>query len=557
MPWEVNASQGFFMRRPVQWKFAAKAAHGPHASRDETSPTRFCGNMFGVRGMEKLSGKELTGSVLPPAAGAEGRAAKKFAELEAGRVLVAQAARKAEESREKLEEERLEKKEKEREYRDTPQLSRQSRWFGVEGRQMEEDFRWTLEMEQELWEAFQSWQPLPGGSISGDLLQISRLYLALLEAILTHTTGEEQDIETARLDEVLMEKLNLLMEVRLKNLTEMLGQAGQKNTLKHIFLSLYKRTAGENPDPRRTERFLHKRAQETGGTAGREGAQGSFGGAGSGVRAALPEEGRLYRLSSKGGVEINRDFDIHRKSGEVQMSQRTSALSGKQSFPESELCRAEAFASHLGESTRLFGRLWAPGGNEEAAGFLAALIFMKGQVYASGGKTAGETAVPVDSLIQRLVDYYLNSKGARGVYYYMTDLYTKTGDPQKTAKDGIAYAYRMFREKKEDTAFGNREAYSSKALFFQSLSERAAEENLQKGLRLLEENWQHFQRALGEEEKRGISFRAQRGSSWGMLVETEKRRQEQERKADRTLLRAVLLAAAAGLFFFGWKLFFR
>ena len=115
----------------------------------------------------------------------------------------------------------------------------------------------------------------------------------------------------------------------------------------------------------------------------------------------------------------------------------------------------------------------------------------------------------------------------------------------------------MFREKKEDTAFGNREAYSSKALFFQSLSERAAEENLQKGLRLLEENWQHFQRALGEEEKRGISFRAQRGSSWGMLVETEKRRQEQERKADRTLLRAVLLAAAAGLFFFGWKLFFR
>jgi len=31
----------FFMRRPVQWKYAAKAAHGPRSEQGKNSPARF------------------------------------------------------------------------------------------------------------------------------------------------------------------------------------------------------------------------------------------------------------------------------------------------------------------------------------------------------------------------------------------------------------------------------------------------------------------------------------------------------------------------------------
>ena len=132
--------------------------------------------------MEKVGtstkGAEL--QTLPAPTGAENRAARKLMELEAGQVLVAQAAKQAEEARAKLEEERLEtrEKEQEREQRDMPELSRQSRWFGLEGKLLTEaNLRWILEMEQELWEALLNWQPSPSGDLSKELEELSRLYL--------------------------------------------------------------------------------------------------------------------------------------------------------------------------------------------------------------------------------------------------------------------------------------------------------------------------------------------------------------------------------------------
>ena len=146
-------------------------------------------------------------SSLPTAvsAAAESRIARKSAQLEAGQVLIAEAARHAAEAKAALEEERAERKAKQEEdksqerteeKRDTPELSRQSKWFGIEGKLLKDaNLKWTLEMEQELWEAFQAWLPFDDGQLSVQLKELSRLYLALLEAILTHTLGEEQTIQ--------------------------------------------------------------------------------------------------------------------------------------------------------------------------------------------------------------------------------------------------------------------------------------------------------------------------------------------------------------------------
>ena len=144
--------------------------------------------------------KETGGNQAPQSAAAaamENRLARKCAQMEAGQVLIEEASRHAAEVKEELLKERDSRKqeweqENERdrteEKRDTPELSRQSKWFGIEGKLMKDaNITWTLEMELELWEAFQRWMPVGDQNLSAQLDELSKLYLALLEAILTHT----------------------------------------------------------------------------------------------------------------------------------------------------------------------------------------------------------------------------------------------------------------------------------------------------------------------------------------------------------------------------------
>ena len=114
--------------------------------------------------------KEAGNNPLPPqaaAAAVDSRIARKCAQMEAGEVLITEAAKHAAEAKEQLMKAHEEKKEERRESRedidekrDTPELSRQSKWFGIEGKVLKEaDIEWTLEMEEELWNALLAWMP--------------------------------------------------------------------------------------------------------------------------------------------------------------------------------------------------------------------------------------------------------------------------------------------------------------------------------------------------------------------------------------------------------------
>ena len=216
-----------------------------------------------------MSGVKQTGTnsgpAQPSAAAAvmDARMAKKSAELEAGQALIAETAKQVTRARQELEQERTQR-ESERDYdrdkdddkRDTSELSKQSKWFGIEGKLPENiEVKWTLEMMQELWEAFQRWMPVKDQSLSAQLEELSKLYLALLEAILTHTMGEEQAAQAERLNGILAEKLNLLMEMGLKDLKELLEKTGQTDTLNLVKASVYRQTTGESISGRAASRF--------------------------------------------------------------------------------------------------------------------------------------------------------------------------------------------------------------------------------------------------------------------------------------------------------------
>lgn len=532
--------------------------------------------------VKKAGGNPGSVSSMAAAAAADARIAKKTAELEAGQALIAETTKQAARARQELEKEQAERKaerdaEKDRadEARDTSELSKQSKWFGIEGKLLEDaNIKWTLEMMQKLWEAFQEWMPTAGQDLSAQLEELSRLYLELLDAILTHTIGEGQAAEAERLNAILAEKLNLLLDMDLKDLKELLEQSGQTDTLNLVKASLYRQTTGESISGRAASRFYAQNSTvsvrssryfmpESSGESVKNGqrASGSVG----------VEEGRIYKLSEGRSVQMNQAFDAQRKSGELEMSQRSRLLSGAEGrsgqnaetsggravFSEGELTRAELLASHLNGSGNLLKDTRINAQNDEVRGLLAGITNIKGQVYAANAGRNNGMTTPLRNAVNQMVDYYLSQRGIYKVYYHTTSVYERTGSAQKAMEEGLAYAYRLFVEKKADEAYRGQDAYSDSAGFFQMLLRgQTLQEDLKKGMRLLEDNWKEFLRAMGEDEKKGIVLRMQKRSPWGMLAEPGDIKKAGKEKKNRLILTEAACVAVIAVIYLCYRLFF-
>lgn len=519
------------------------------------------------------------------AAAAAGRAARKSMDLQAGQMMIEDAARRAAEAKEELEKERTEKKkeyerEDEPEKRDTSELSKQSKWFGIDGKLLEnEDIKWVLEMEQELLEALLKWMPSGNSDIAKQLDELSRLYLALLEAILTHTVGDEQAAQMQRLDEILAQKLTLLMDTDLKDLTDFLKETGQTETLQNVKSSIYKQTTGTSISARAADQFYARgrmgnagntrffMPESSAGQTGRAGTR-SFSGTAS-YSAAMSDEGSIYKLTEGRNVRLNQEFDASRRSGEAQMSQRNQALSGsgrgsentsiaggRAAFTGNDLERANRFAAHMNGSGNLLKNSGISAKNEEVVGYLAAVTSIKGEMYASSSGRKNAMNVPVKSAINQMVDYYLSQKGIYKVYDYTTNIYGRTNSAQRALEEGLEYAYRLFQEKKENTEAQKQAAYQEQAGFFQSLlKNQNMQGDLLRGMRLLEENWRDFLKSIGENEKQGISLKMQKYSPWGILLEPGGQRRFFKGKSFKIILTEAVVVAVLLVVYLCYRLF--
>ncbi len=552
-------------------------------------------------GVKEAGNSQASAAAAAAVAVTDARLAGKSAKLAAGQVLIEEAARHAAEMKEEIlkesasrKEENKDERDRTEEKRDASELSGQSKWFGIEKRLLkDEDIKWTLEMMKEQWEAFQNWIPAGDRGLSEHLDELSGLYLALLEAILTHTAGEEQAIQIDRLNEVLVLKLTLLMDVDLKDLMDMLEQTGQKETLNLIKSSVYKQTTGESISARAAGRFFARgnvnstgntryfmpESQGQGAVSGR-GKNGMYTASASpasaGGLSAASEEGRFYELTKDRNVRMSQSLDIRRQSGELQMSQRArnvssargsgsviaggnGSLLGSKTMPGGkELAGANRFAAHMNGSGNLFTNPAINARNEEVLGLLAAVTSIKGQIYAANSGRNNAVNSSLRNALNQMIDYYLTQKGAYKVYGYTSNVYEKTHSPQKAIEEGIEYAYRLFMEKKGDAVYRQQAAYSEEAGFFQKLLKgQSAQAELLRGMRLLEGNWRDFLKSIGESEKKGITLKMQKHSPWGMLMEPMSLDKDKgEKKEKKIALTGIACVAALIVIYLCFRLFF-
>lgn len=500
------------------------------------------------------------------------RVAGQISKMEAGQVMVNQAVAQAAKERQRLAEEQQEKQaeREEQEVRDTPELSRQGRWFGLEGRLLAQaSQRWILEMEEEAWEAILAWQPGQDGDIRRALAELSRLYLALLEALLTYTIGDEQILQQERLDAVLAQKLSLIWNMDIRDLDGFFSQTGQTAVLKAIKASLYRQATGASISPGAAERLFDRGSgRDTGGRASAGGGTASGGG--------------FYTLAKGGNVRVAPSLSGRSDSGEKQIRQRIEVLNsfqvgGRSSgvsyagagrtagiYRGDELAVANAFSRHMNGSGNLLKSPAFGARNEEAVGFLAAATAIKGQVYVESMARDSVLRAPVRNAVDKFVDYYLSRKGVYKVYSYTVDAYGRTKSPQRAMEEGLAYAYQLFAEKKRDGAYAGQDAYGERTGFFQALLKGlSAEAELKKGMQLLELNWADFLRAIGQEDNKKLVLRLQNYSPWGTLIKEPKREKRQkenppeEKKGRRLMAVEIFGVALAVIAWLCYMLFFR
>ncbi len=474
-----------------------------------------------------MSQIKTTGTVSEPAVNTdkELQLARQQAELKGGETLIRELAGMTARQRENVRSSRTDTGQEQP--KDTAEISETRRRLLSDGTvPADELLKWVLEMAGEDWEAFLEWLPDPDLELQEQLQELSKLYLTLLEAVLKHAEGDNLKEQLDRLDSLLAQKLNLVIDKSLEQLTSLLEETGQSATMDSIRSSLYRQTAGRTISPQAAHMLFAQSTQTR-----RAAAAGSI--RSHTAPSPFSGEGMIYQSSGKQNVRFRQTYDTEQTSWKEQLRQRQviirNAKKGiventfRQGNPVScsarELERANRFAAHIDGSGNLFKNPGISARNEEVTGLLAAVMSIKGQVYTEKNQGARSISFTIERAIERIVHQYLREKEASKIYYRILTAYKQTKDPRKAIEEGQDYALRQFREKQKDPVCQKSPQYSRESGFFRTLLKGLSpEKEFAMGISILQKDWQNFLYSIGNRQGSSRLSGIQLHSPWGLLA---------------------------------------
>lgn len=503
-----------------------------------------------------MSYMKTTGTASEPAASAE----KEFqfirqqAELKGGEPLIREISEITARQRENARSSRTDSQQEQP--KDTAEISETRRRFLSDGTTpIDEALQWVLEMAGKDWEDFLEWQPDMDMELSKQLQELSKLYLTLLEAILKHTEGENLKEQTERLDSLLAQKLNLVMDENLEQLTSLLEETGQGTAVDHIQSSLYRQTAGRTLSPQAIHILF---------------AQGKTAGTRKTGYYASPsprsEVGMIYQSSGKQNIRFQQTYHTQQNSWKEQLRQRNEIIANTRkgiventfkqgnsvSCSPKELERANRFAAHITGSGNLFKNPGVSARNEEVTGLLAAVMSIKGQVYAEKSQGTRSITSDLENAVEKIIDQYLRQKEASKVYYHVLTAYKQTKNPQKAIEEGQDYARRQFQEKQKESVYQKSSPYSRESGFFRTLLKGLSpEKEFALGISILQKDWQNFLYVIGNRQHSSHSSSHLSGielrSPWGILAGAGVHRTGGDGNIGKILLGAVVIITISAL----------
>lgn len=290
------------------------------------------------------------------------------------------------------------------------------------------------------------------------------------------------------------------------------------------------------------------------------------------------EQGVIYQKTGKGQIKSNQQYarrmqseagiSVYGRAGKKSVYSPKAlngvpqqALQGKNAvYTFRDLERAEGFAKYMNHEGNLFKAPGITGKNEELYGFLAALMSIKSQTFATCSGVEGRLVSDLRDAVDRMIDYYMqkaleHSKASTGrpnhrpfepkaaykTYYYIMNLYQTTRNLQETVNKGIRQAYKQFLKKKECSKEDFPESFFTK-------EKKDPVSDWKEGKRLLERDWREFLSFLGREDLGNLPLGVMELSPWGMFLESEGPSHKEKGSTPPFLLGTALLVVIVLLF---------
>lgn len=441
--------------------------------------------------------------------------------------------------------------------RDTAALSEEGRYYKLTPEELADlDKMWGKEAAEAAWKEILSWNPYGAASLMELLSGLEGIYKELLSAILANTTGGVKEQQLTLLDQILSELLMKVLGGRVGELNSLFESFGSANSLTALKGALYRGATGVSLSQGELEKVFQKQNVSKGAEAG--GKPDAKGSSPTGnIRVPVSdgdgglEEGIIYQKAGKGQIRSNQQY-ARRMQAEAGISVYGRAgkksgyspkalnavpqqdLQGKNTvYTFRDLERAERFAKYMNHEGNLFRAPGITGKNEELYGFLAALMSIKSQTFASCSGVQGRLVSDLRDAVDRMIDYYMQKalesskaspgrqnsktfepKAAYKTYYYIMNLYQTTRNLQETVNRGIRQAYKQFLKKKECSREEFPESFFTK-------EKKDPVSDWKEGKRLLERDWREFLSFLGREDLGDLPFGVMELSPWGMFLESE------------------------------------
>lgn len=435
---------------------------------------------------------------------------------------------------------------------------------------------WEREIELASWKTLLRWLPAQGLDLASQIRELANIYTHLLEDIIEYVPADRQQLYTEKLRQILVCQLDALIKISIPELKSFFMAYGVENSICRLEKSMYFAVTGNYLSLETVKRdwdavsragkqyFLPGKQ-----TAIRKGAffrMNSSEGAGS-VYSKAGTATKQAAAASSAETLLNAARSVQR--GAAGQFGSSGSYKGRLEsiYPVQDIQRGEKFIKALGGTKHnLFTTHSFSAKNESLYGVLWTMEKSKTELFVTRELTSSPLKRDIEASVERMTAAYIQNAAAQcshdriyrermpvfnqeqvyEIYRYAMKRYSGGETINKAIKDGFYYALKYFLQSKDGTESGEKRP----GFFQEFLEKEPLKQDLEKGSKLLEDDWKHFLSEMGYDDKL-LELTASLYGPWAALIRPEDEKQEQPSKKGEALAIAGGLAAIAVLVVLG------
>lgn len=419
-----------------------------------------------------------------------------------------------------------------------------------ESKDVSETRVWDERAETAAWKRILQWFPPQGQEISQQIKELRKIYVHLLEQISSNVAAGSQAPYIDKLQQILIYQIDLLLKTAIPDLQTFFRIYGTENSLCRLEASLFFAVTGRQLALEQVKRQWDS-ASQTGRQYFQEQGKLAFL-EGASVFSPDASSGDLY---CRQGV-ARKQAEIPFSSARQLIAAVSDSHSKKKDYEKGEehfyrianLQRADRFVKAVGgTSDHLFSKSEFTSKNQSLYGLLWADEKLKLELFFQKEPIADPLRRDIETSLERMTATYVqHSKApvqkskyafarepAYVVYCYTMERYQHGTKANKAIRDGLLYALKYFLQKSGSSETAKSE--EQKGFFQETISREGLKQDLEKGSKIIEEDWKQFLSQMGYDDEL-LQLTASLYGPWAAVIKPEEESDYGKKKDGNHLL---------------------